>query len=343
MTIQHLTLQQVEQLEIALGAEDPNGLNDYVSYYTLLASFGEAYGQLAMDVAASQSLSGRVARAFASSRAEQIRGSLTSTEWAQISSDLARADFEARKSLADGTDPNNLIISSIDLRVDYIRRYHQQVFEDHNLDLTVWTAYVPLELAGDLAAQQERWLELKQPDLWDQIAQGSWTAIETILQDAFVSDLTPTILGLIGGGWNAAIALNILDIAHDDEPVDIWIRNIFYASAAIFGFDNAGVINAFEIDLPEGGKLIGGNGEPVFSLSEWLSGFGFLDDNDPLLLGTSHDDVILGYSGDDRLNGGGGNDTLHGGSGEDILIGGSGNDLLDGGEGVDGGFYKSAI
>ncbi len=320
--VAHLTQGQLDALAQALRLDEDNPANNYVNYYTLLASYGETYGLLALDVAASQSLSGRVARAFAAARAKELGTSLTSETWAKISADLAKADFEARSKLAreDNHDHDNS--SSIDLPIRFIQEYHEQVFAKYGLDITAWTAYIPLQLAGSTEEKESKWEELKQPGVWSEIVQGSWTAVSTILGQAFSSNIAATIMGYLGGGWVGAIGLNILDAATDTNPVDVWIRNIVVASGAVFGIGDSGTISKFELNLPDGGKLIGGNGEPTIKWSEWLNGFGQSADDDPDLTGTARDDVILGYSGDDRLDGGDGNDTLHGGSGNDVLIGG---------------------
>lgn len=59
MTVRQLTEAQFVELGELSAAKN------YVAYYTRLASFGENYGLLALDVATAQGLSGRVARAFA--------------------------------------------------------------------------------------------------------------------------------------------------------------------------------------------------------------------------------------------------------------------------------------
>lgn len=46
MTVQQLSLQQIDDLEAALGTLNSNGLYNYVAYYELLASYGEAYDSL---------------------------------------------------------------------------------------------------------------------------------------------------------------------------------------------------------------------------------------------------------------------------------------------------------
>lgn len=324
----HLTQQQIAQLDAASSAKS------YPLYYFLLEEFGESYGALAADVAGSQHLSGRIARAYASAVAKEKYGiSLTSEQWSQISIRLMEEDLKARKAAAsEDTDP------SVDLPSDVVQRYHEVVFLEFGLGIDVWTAFVPLSLAGP-ADQETLWQSLKQPGTWNEIAGGGLTALAVILEDAFHSDLWPTLSGYLIGGWVGAISANILDASTDDQPADTWIRNIFAASGAVIGLNDNGTISEFEIDLAEGGKIIGGRGEPSWNWSSYLSeliGTQANNDDDPDLQGTAAADVILGYSGNDVLVGNAGGDSLHGGSGDDRLIGGAGNDLLDGGDGQDG-------
>ncbi|MCJ8056687.1 cadherin domain-containing protein [Shinella curvata] len=57
------------------------------------------------------------------------------------------------------------------------------------------------------------------------------------------------------------------------------------------------------------------------------------DDNDNVLIGTSHGEHISGKGGNDKVYGNGGDDFIHGGAGADEIHGGDGNDILRGGDG----------
>ncbi len=321
----HLTPSQIAALRTEIDA------GNYIAYYDLIAGYGDTYGLLAKDVATAQSLSGRAARAFAGARGQELGRTLSSSDWADLSFRLAEADFRIREQLASENDPQ----SSIDLKYSFISQYHEDVFATFGLDRFAWTATIPLDIADDDAAKQVKWQQLKQPGFWNEIAQGSWTAFNVALDDALISDWTPTVLGYLGAGFAGAISLNILDAATGNDRTDIWLRNITLATGSLFGLNTYGTITPFENPLPGGGYIIGGNGEPGIDWAKWYEGFDPSSDDDPDLTGTMNDDLLLGYSGNDILIAGAGNDSVHGGTGADTIIAGPGDDILDGGIGAD--------
>ena len=81
-------------------------------------------------------------------------------------------------------------------------------------------------------------------------------------------------------------------------------------------------------------KTVDGTEKTVTVLVNGTSDTAWIDEDNTISGGSSHD-TIFGGAGTDRLVGGAGNDRVDGGSGNDTVLGGSGNDRVYGGTGND--------
>lgn len=123
---------------------------DRIGYYTSLASFGVAYGQLALGVVMNDSVSGAAANSYFLSIASQEGVSVSDDQLAQISLDLMKADFEKRSAS-----------SGADLSVDDTQDYHRTVFGDvAGVSANAWTPNYYLESFPTLAERQAAWDQL---------------------------------------------------------------------------------------------------------------------------------------------------------------------------------------
>ncbi|NIJ21113.1 Ca2+-binding RTX toxin-like protein [Sphingomonas naasensis] len=306
-----------------------NGLKDDPSqYYLALAGFGEKYGALAMQVTNDQTISGSVARAFAESVARENGIALETSDWAAVSRALALADYEAR------LHAYNQGFASLDLPAADIRDYHVEVFAEFNLPPEAWTAFIPLQLAGD-AGRDALWEEMKTTGWLYQAAGGGMIALQTALVGQSAQSIATYIGSYAIGGLSFALLSAIVDWQTGSDPADFWMRHMVLSGSAVAGFVGNNV-DPISYDLADGGKFIGGRGLPSFPTSiDWFTK-GSPDDH---LVGTSHNDQLLGYGGNDILEGGTGNDLLSGGSGADTLVGGAGDDVLVGGDQGPTGFF----
>lgn len=129
MTAQPLTADRRLLLQRAVD------LNDRDGYYSLLKSYGYAYGELALGVVSKTTVNGVTANGFARSVAESQGVYLSDIRWRQLSIDLMKSDWARRKELPVG--------SSDDLRWSEYRDYHQDVFSVYRLPGTAdrgwWT------------------------------------------------------------------------------------------------------------------------------------------------------------------------------------------------------------
>ncbi|MGF7151475.1 Ca2+-binding RTX toxin-like protein [Sphingomonas zeicaulis] len=149
-------------LEAIVNSGDANARE---RYYNQLAEYGYEYGELARDVAINYGINGAVANSFARGIGESKGVHLSDQQWLQVSVDLMKADWAARKSL-----PLN---SSDDMKWDAYNSYHSAVFGNYGLPETAWTAHLPLVSAGSDAASAAVWREmLRARSFIPQVANG---------------------------------------------------------------------------------------------------------------------------------------------------------------------------
>lgn len=288
---------------------DAQAAGDAMAYYAILEQNGDDYGRLAGGVVMSDALGGTVARAFAASLVKDVLNyELTGAEWAQISLGLIAADLAAReaKVLVNG-DPLNLGYSDIQL-------YHNVVFDGLGIPRDAWTANIPLNQSSDPEATWQSMLQMPDDWFWGMLSgAGSFidTINETLLATRYLilNPIAPfdppdrtTISDELYWGWHA---MNAFAAATQDG----------------WGWGTSGSVRPFSVDLPDGGKFIGG-----------------ADQMDDVLAGTAGNDVIVGYRGNDILGGTYGHDHVYGGEGDDYVHAGpDGGDFLVGGtNGADG-------
>lgn len=314
-----LTTSQLAQLQAYYNA------GDYVGYYAVLNGFGEPYGGLAGDVANATGISGEVARGFARSVGAEHNIELTDAQWMQLSLRLMQEDFEIRSALA-GTSNDNL-----DLDVRYIRDYHIEVFAEFGLPPEAWTAYIPLQAAGDDAGADALWDQMKATSWLEQVTSGVGAVLPHLAETVTNSPL-PYLSSLFPPSIVQALATMLVDVTVSDGPSEYWLRHMFLRGAAFADFGAGGNVGDTVSTLPGGGQIVLGNGASLLDLPVFLQNLLGDGPTEDTLLGTQYDDVLIGFSGADLLLGGAGNDTLSGGTGNDVLVGGAGNDLLIGGD-----------
>jgi Ca2+-binding RTX toxin-like protein len=291
----------------------------------VLNGFGEPYGGLAGDVANATGISGEVARGFARSVGAEHNIELTDAQWMQLSLRLMQEDFEIRSALA-GTSNDNL-----DLDVRYIRDYHIEVFAEFGLPPEAWTAYIPLQAAGDDAGADALWDQMKATSWLEQVTSGVGAVLPHLAETVTNSPL-PYLSSLFPPSIVQALATMLVDVTVSDGPSEYWLRHMFLRGAAFADFGAGGNVGDTVSTLPGGGQIVLGNGASLLDLPVFLQNLLGDGPTEDTLLGTQYDDVLIGFSGADLLLGGAGNDTLSGGTGNDVLVGGAGNDLLIGGD-----------
>jgi Ca2+-binding RTX toxin-like protein len=274
---------------------DAQAAGDAVTYYTILEQNGDRYGKLAKSVVMSDAMGGTIARAYAVSVASSAGITLDGEAWAEISLGLIEMDLAARETkLIDTGNPLNL-------SYDAIQTYHNLVFDDKGLPADAWTANIPLNYANDPEAAWQGMLQFPDDWFW-----GSISGIGSLLNEMDATGMYAMLsLRAVFGG---------LPFQGEVSDEMFWAR---HTVGAFLGHTvrGSGNVTAFSIDLPSGGKFIGG-----------------ADNVADVLAGTAGDDVIIGYSGNDILGGTYGSDRIYGGVGDDYVHAGpDGGDFLYGG------------
>lgn len=123
---------------------------DRVAYYTDLAKFGYAYGNLALGVVLNDTVSGASANAFFALQADKEGRAVGYNMLAQISLELMRADLAARQDKGGA-----------DLDVDDIQRYHDDVFDRvAGVSADAWTPNFYLNSFDTFEEKQAAWVSM---------------------------------------------------------------------------------------------------------------------------------------------------------------------------------------
>jgi len=138
-----LSGEQLAKLKEAVDARDR------IAYYSLLADFGDVYGELALAVVNNDRGGGATANYFITTQAQIEGNPLSSDELATISIQLMQQDFAVRFN-ANGAE----------LGYEEIQRYHQQVFSTNGLTASAWTANFPLNFLDTIEEKQQLWATL---------------------------------------------------------------------------------------------------------------------------------------------------------------------------------------
>jgi Ca2+-binding RTX toxin-like protein len=291
----------LSRLAAASAARDP------ILYYDILTSEGDRYGALAKGVVMSDTLSGRIARSFATYVGAATVGAdgapkpvvnITPETWIDISIRLMEADLVAR------SDAVNEGRQATDLRWDEVQDYHINVFRQFQLPPEAWTAFIPLATSSNPAATWEAFLShsTSVSGFYNLIVESGSAALNNSFWSQF----------MVVAGADYAATLVDLDAVSDVRPYT-------YASGEI---------------------VIIGGGDRTNDVLVGTSG-------DNIIIGYRGNDILSGLAGNDRLYGGDGDDTLSGGAGNDQIDGGAGrlsptNGSSIGSYGIDTASYATA-
>lgn len=288
---------------------------DRIAYYETLASYGEPYAALAIQVALNSGIAGDTANAyFLRVATERESISVSDNQLATISHELMLADFSVRE------------LNSGNASVDDIQRYHRDVFSEVvGASVNAWTAEVYLRSFETIEERQVAWDALVTDNAVDSyltIAGRQTIVIENYLDNlqtapfndaqAFLDLLHPIdpLTGLPGtdfsDGIQTLVSLGIeLSFAEQMAQYSQYLSDlqaVGFSEVPIFGDNDSNEYGPYNVALPTGGAVIGGN---QFGNS---------------LNGTAEDDVVNAFDG---------NDTIIGSLGIDRLYGGDGGDLAD--------------
>jgi hypothetical protein len=264
---------------------------DRIAYYTALADFGVAYGQLALGVVLNNTLSGISANSFFWSQAGGA--SLNNIVLAEVSLALMQADFDRRDAL-----------NGADLTVDDIQTYHRDVFSDvAGAPANAWTPNMYLETFETFEERQTAWdsmLATNSVFTFYEIQARKEAMVNGYLEDnpqivtpsSYILDEFVTLGDLLSFGIDSVFANWLVDYTqYLTDLAGAGMVSVFYARPN----------GPYEIGVAGAGNMIGGNG------------------SDNTLIGTGGDDVMNGQGGDDTFIGGDGSDRIHGGSGDDMV------------------------
>lgn len=289
MTTSILTPERINLLQSFVN------IGDRGSYFSALSSWGDPYASLALQVVEHSSLSGRIANAFMAESAIYL-GIVADQESAySIGQSIMEEDFRIRQE-----EPTGILNDVL------IQQYHKAAFEKNLIDVTCWTAYVPLNLA-----------------------EMHWNSIGPILsaiQGQTVSFSSPEEAR--AHVWNIMLA----------EGMCGFITTSFVSATLDAFFSQPALdwtLRAARLVADEAGYVATGLGSPFPPDAGGLFGDALGEDNTFTgnSLGTAY--AINAGAGNDTIHGSDGNDTLHGGEGDDELYGGAGDDMLYGGDGHD--------
>lgn len=136
------------------------------AYYRCVEGFGDPYGVMAGGVVSQSTLSGVVARCYAIEVSKRYCRIIDDAMWVSISTDLMTADLAARRGGVNFDETGR------SLRWNVIRDYHVAVFGTYGLPPETWTAWIPLQIAG----------EAKDAGLWHRMVTETFlpVALETV-------------------------------------------------------------------------------------------------------------------------------------------------------------------
>ncbi|HGG65001.1 MAG TPA: calcium-binding protein [Rhodobacteraceae bacterium] len=285
---------------MALSSEQLNILREHVdagdriAYYTDLAKFGYAYGNLALGVVLNNTVSGASANAFFVLQADKEGRPVPYNTLAQISLELMKADFDAR--LAKG---------GADLDVNNIQEYHRDVFQRvAGVSAEAWTPNFYLNSFDTFEEKQAAWDSMLSSNTFVTAAVVNWRfhdAQPGSAEEAYIVQLTA-----------AGIHAGLNHTSNEYGPFNVSISGAGQMVGG--GVENDTISGAGQNDV-----LIGFDGEDT------LNG----GNGDDRLYGLNGDDSLVAGSGDDLLYGGEDDDTLIGGRGNDLLDGGDDFDTAD--------------
>ena len=149
------------------------GATGRVPYYNRLSSLGDPYGQMALGVVQQSNMAGIVARSYAIAVSQRYCRPIDEAMWLQISTDLMRADFNAR-GRAESFEPGTPA-----LLWNVIRDYHVSVFATYGLPPETWTAWIPLQIDGP-AKDRRLWQRMVTEDFMVVALQTVWLVMGRI-------------------------------------------------------------------------------------------------------------------------------------------------------------------
>ena len=143
-----LNQNHINQLKIIYNKQKINpSLDLRVEYYTLLSSYGIAYGDLALGVVRNDTFSGQIANSFLDS------SEINSGDKLSLSKDLFLKDFEDRQALFEKAIANGYDENPGDFSIEVYREYHRQVYSKYGIDLKYWTPEIPIQILGNEAGE----------------------------------------------------------------------------------------------------------------------------------------------------------------------------------------------
>ena len=157
---------------------------DRYHYWSYLQNRGDPYAGLALGVVTNETLAGYTANAFLTAKGQAAGLVMDAEELNKIGVKLMEADFDVRKEIFDKNKGNSLHLGIFD-----IQTYHDTVFKqetDKRLDITAWTAELPLRQAmakgkqtGDYSEAESIWSDL----MGDLPALAAWHIVGTPIAD----------------------------------------------------------------------------------------------------------------------------------------------------------------
>lgn len=128
---------------------------------------------MAGGVVTQSTLSGVVARCYAIEVGKRYCRIIDDAMWVSISKDLMGADFAARRSVINFDETGR------SLRWNVIRDYHVTVFGTYALPPETWTAWIPLQVAGE-AMDRGLWRRMVTEDFLPVALETVWLVIGPI-------------------------------------------------------------------------------------------------------------------------------------------------------------------
>jgi Ca2+-binding RTX toxin-like protein len=235
---------------------------DRIAYYTSLASFGIAYGELALAVVLNSTISGASANTFFLAQAANEGIAVSDDKLAEISLALMKADFAARE--------RNI---GVDLNVDDKQRYHAAVLDTFRISADAWAPNHYLTSFRKFADRQAAWEDMLNSSPADTFA--------TIYAHFFKKK------------WLVQSEARLLN-----DPDYVYVAEL-QAAGFSGAFTPSGAFGPFDVAVSGTGRMVGGNtgadGLRGGDGNDIMIGFG----GDDTFVGGRGDDVFYGNAGED--------------------------------------------